>query len=176
MLDIDVVTGDLRRAAVDAICTSTNPQLALTIVARGATGSSGGWEIQEECSRIIGEEYVRSGKHQLDVGSAHLTTAGTLPFRGVIHCVASDGSRETSADVIASCVRNALRIADEQKWTSVAMPMFGAGQTRLDDRSCADAMAAAFAAASPQFVKHVVVVTQTRMQSAAMSGALARVD
>src|SRR5690348_1092439 len=100
-MDITVQVADLCAMDVDGVCTSTNPNLALMIGTGGAMRDQGGRVIQDACARLIRAEFARSGKRYVAVGSAHLTTAGKLPFRGVIHCVASDIFHETSAEAIA---------------------------------------------------------------------------
>jgi hypothetical protein len=45
-------------------------------------------------------------------GSAHWTSAGELPVKMIIHCVASDAAHRSSAAIIRDCVTSALALAD----------------------------------------------------------------
>jgi O-acetyl-ADP-ribose deacetylase (regulator of RNase III) len=174
MLDIRVVVGELCDASTDGICTSTNPNLALMIGTGGAVRAAGGWSIQEACNVLIADEYSRTGKRYFPIGSAHLTNAGTLPFRGVIHCVASDVFHHTSSDAITSCVHHALSIAQREAWSSLAMPLFGTGHVGFEAARAADALAGALTTWSGRVVQRVVIVTRRREHDAVIREALTR--
>lgn len=92
----------------------------------GAVRERGGWEILRECEKI-----VAASPHALPPGSAHVTTAGSLPFKAVIHCVAGDTQHRSSEAIIKACVRSALAKADELGCATVAMPLFGTGHARI---------------------------------------------
>ncbi len=68
-----------------------------------------------------------SRKGLLPLGGAVLTGAGRLPFRGIIH-VAGIGLLWRSTEVsIRGAVRNALALASEHEFRSIAFPLIGAG-------------------------------------------------
>ena len=68
-----------------------------------------------------------SRKGILPLGGAVLTGAGRLPFRGIIH-VAGIGLRWRSSEAsIRASVRNALALAGEHGFRSIAFPLIGAG-------------------------------------------------
>ena len=111
-----------------AICTSTNARLTLMMGTGGAVRERGGFEVLRACEDLL----ARSGRAQLPCGSVHVTTAGKLPYRAVIHCVASDPKTHRSADaIIRACVRNALARADELHVRTLAMPIFATGHARF---------------------------------------------
>jgi O-acetyl-ADP-ribose deacetylase (regulator of RNase III) len=99
------------------------------------TGASvrekGGFEILRACEQIVAAGAEKSGSKFLRVGSAHVTTAGKLPFKAVIHCVASDASHMSSPDVVRLCAKNVLIAAEGAGCGSVAMPVFATGHTRV---------------------------------------------
>ena len=128
---ISIFVGDLTEAPADAVCTSTNPRLSLMMGTGGAVRERGGTEVLRACEQIIQAEFERRGERFLRPGTAHITTAGRLPFKGVIHCVASDTSHLTSENVIRACVRNALTCAEAIGCSSVAMPVFGTGHAHM---------------------------------------------
>jgi galactokinase len=131
-------------------------------------------ECEEACARLVAEEHARSGRRYFPIGSAHLTTAGALPFRGVIHCVASDAFHATSEETIASCVRNALRIADDESWANLAMPLFGTGHAAFQVERATEAMAGVLTRITTRSVQRVVILVRTDEQVAAMTRAVAR--
>ena len=63
----------------------------------------------------------------LPLGSATLTEAGELPFKGIIHVVGINLLWRSSPDAIERSVSSALALAKAQGWTSIAMPLIGAG-------------------------------------------------
>ena len=127
-MKITVFQGDITEAPADAICTSTNTRLTLMMGTGGAVRERGGFEVLRACEDLL----ARSGRPQLPPGSAHTTTAGKLPYKAAIHCVASDPSTHISSEaIIAACVRNALARADEIGCTTLAMPIFATGHARF---------------------------------------------
>lgn len=63
----------------------------------------------------------------LPLGSATLTEAGALPYKGIIHVVGIDLLWRSSPDAIKRCVHSALELASAQGWSQIAMPLIGAG-------------------------------------------------
>ena len=120
-MNASIFVGDIADAEADAICTSTNPRLSLMMGSGASVRARGGSAIARACEAIVAE------RGPLPPGSAHATTAGTLPHTVVIHCVASDTQHRSSTDFVRLCVRNALRIATEAHCASLALPILGAG-------------------------------------------------
>ena len=148
-MEISIFQGDLTDASADAICTSTNPRLSLMMGTGGAVRERGGFEVLRAC------EEIAAGK-PLPPGSAHPTTAGALPFKIAIHCVASNETHMTSAPIIRACVRNALACADEHGCPRVAMPVFGTGHARFKFDQALETMINALQSARTS-VKSVVI-------------------
>ncbi len=132
MMKFSIFAGDITDAQADALCTSTNPNLTLAMGTGGSLRDHGGHEILRACETIVEEEFRATKRRGLPPGSAHVTTAGALPAKVAIHCVASDGTHNTTTGIIRSCVINALRCADQSGCHSVAMPVFGTGHARFD--------------------------------------------
>ncbi len=99
------------------------------------TGASvrekGGFEILRACEQIVDAEAEKTGSRFLRAGSAYVTTAGKLPFKAVIHCVASDTAHLSSQDVVRLCAKNALHAAEGAGCGSIAMPVFATGHARV---------------------------------------------
>lgn len=166
--------GDLVRAQAVAICTSTNPRLSLLAGTGAEVVREGGWEVKRHAEAILERERQRTGSEALAPGSVHTTAAGRLPFRAVIHCVASDAAHRSSAAVVQLCVVNALAAADAAECASVAMPVFGSGHAALPLEEAVGAMATALAGVSTGVEQVLVVIddeARTRVAARVLAGA-----
>ena len=123
-MKVTIFAGDIANAPAEAICTSTNPGLTLVMGTGAAVRDRGGFEILRACEKLVADG-------PLAAGSVHVTTAGRLPAKAILHCVASDASHHSSPEIVKSCVRQALLRAAELQCRSVAMPVFAAGHARL---------------------------------------------
>ena len=149
-MKISLFVGDITDVQADAVCTSTNPRLSLMMGTGGAVRERGGFQVLRECEKL-------TGGHTLPAGSAFLTTGGALPFKAVIHCVASDTSHRSSTEIVRLCVRNALERADCAGCKTVAMPVFGSGHAHVRFDQALTAMRDILLNANTG-VEHVVVV------------------
>ena len=164
-MHISIHTGDIADAPAEAVCTSTNPRLSLVMGTGAAIRERGGFEVLQECQAL-------RGQRELPAGSAHVTSAGRLPFRAAIHCVACDRTHQSSPAIVASCVRSALARADELGVRSVAMPLFGTGHARVKfDRSLEAILGALRAAATN--VEQVVIVVNDPDRAGQVTAAVA---
>ena len=154
-MKISIFAGDIADAAADAICTSTNPRLSLAMGTGGAVRERGGLSILRECEAI-----VAASAQPLRAGSVHLTAAGALPYKRVIHCVASDANHNSSASIIRACVTNALAAADGVGIARLAMPVFATGHAHFRYREALISMGAALRSASTSVAVVVVVVDE----------------
>ena len=126
-----IFVGDIADAPAEALCTSTNPRLSLMMGTGASVRARGGPEVMRACE----------GLGPRTPGSVHVTTAGALPHKAVIHCVASDAAHRSSMAVVGSCVANALAAADAAGCATVAIPILGTGHARLCFADAARAMA-----------------------------------
>lgn len=121
-MDITIVGGDIVGQDVDAVVNAANSGLLGGGGVDGAILRAGG-TAQLEARRQLVE---RIGS--LPTGQAAWTEAGAMAARWVIHVVGPVWSRrEDRTDLLASCYRGALRVADELGATSVAFPAVSAG-------------------------------------------------
>ncbi|GLX92382.1 MULTISPECIES: O-acetyl-ADP-ribose deacetylase [Herbidospora] len=121
---IIVVKGDITDQRADAIVNAANSSLLGGGGVDGAIHRKGGSEILEACRRLRASAYGKG----LPPGQAVATTAGRLPAKWVIHTVGPVHSRsEDRSKTLASCYREALRVADELGATTVAFPAVSAG-------------------------------------------------
>lgn len=123
-MDITLVRGDITAQSVDAIVNAANSGLLGGGGVDGAIHRRGGPAILEEC-RALRRDRLPDG---LPAGKAVATTAGDLDARWVIHTVGPVYSRsEDRSDLLESCYRESLRVADEVGARSVAFPAVSAG-------------------------------------------------
>ncbi|WP_405728591.1 O-acetyl-ADP-ribose deacetylase [Streptomyces sp. NBC_00028] len=124
MTTITLVQGDITRESVDAIVNAANSSLLGGGGVDGAIHRRGGPAILEECRALRAARYGKG----LPTGQAVATTAGELDARWVIHTVGPVFSRsEDRSDLLASCYRESLRVADELGARTVAFPAVSAG-------------------------------------------------
>ncbi|PYQ31765.1 MAG: hypothetical protein DMF56_01270 [Acidobacteria bacterium] len=147
---VTIFAGDIADAEADAVCTSTNPRLSLVMGTGASVRGRGGFAILRAC-----EEIVKNGP--ATPGSAHATTAGSLPHRIAIHCVASNHAHRSSEELIRRCVGNALARADQFACASVAMPVFGSGHAHVPFARAVAAIVETLRDASTS-VEHVTLV------------------
>jgi O-acetyl-ADP-ribose deacetylase (regulator of RNase III) len=63
----------------------------------------------------------------IPLGEAIETVAGKLPFKGIIHVAGISMFWRSSERAIRNSVRNALKIAAERQYRSIAFPIIGSG-------------------------------------------------
>jgi O-acetyl-ADP-ribose deacetylase (regulator of RNase III) len=120
---IVLLEGDITRVSADAIVNAANSALAGGGGVDGAIHRAGGPEIMRELDAI------RRREGGCPTGSAVATTAGRLPARYVFHAVGPvyrDG-RHGEPELLASCYRKCLALADERNVATISFPAISAG-------------------------------------------------
>jgi O-acetyl-ADP-ribose deacetylase (regulator of RNase III) len=121
MADIQVVLGNITKAGTDAIVNAANSSL------RGGGGVDGA------IHRAAGPELAQAGARLAPcrTGDAKATPAFRLdpPVRHVIHTVGPvwNGGGRGEPELLASCYRRSLEVADELGAQSVAFPAISTG-------------------------------------------------
>ncbi|OJH40478.1 macro domain-containing protein [Cystobacter ferrugineus] len=119
---IQVVEGDLLDQRADAIVNAWNRNiipwwLLLPQGVSGAIKRRGGLQPFRELGRV----------GPMPLGSAVVTSAGRLPYQGIIHVAGINMLWRASERSIRDSARNALARARERSWRSLAFPVIGAG-------------------------------------------------
>ncbi|WP_433437123.1 O-acetyl-ADP-ribose deacetylase [Nonomuraea sp. CA-141351] len=123
-MEITLVRGDITEQRADAVVNAANSSLMGGGGVDGAIHRRGGPEILEECRKLRAGHYGKG----LPTGQAVATTAGRLPAKWVIHTVGPVHSRsEDRSELLASCYRESLRVADSLGARSVAFPAISTG-------------------------------------------------
>ena len=118
--DVVAVRGDITTQDVDAVVNAANRRMRGGGGVDGAIHAAGGPDVLADC--------VRRFPHGLATGDAGWTTAGQMPARWVIHTVGPNyGRGETDRDLLVSCYRRCLEVADELGAQTVAFPLISAG-------------------------------------------------
>lgn len=124
MYQIEVIHGDLTTQAVDAIVNAANTWLQGGGGVDEAIHRAAGPVINQECER-----YVR--KHgPLPAGQVMCTTGGQLPVRGILHAVGPiypDHAPREADRLLGACYENALLLAEQLGYHSVAFPNISTG-------------------------------------------------
>jgi len=120
---VSIVQGDITSQATDAIVNAANSSLMGGGGVDGAIHRAGGPAILEECKKIV----ARQGR--LPTGKAVLTTGGNLKAKYVIHTVGPiwHGGSRNEAELLESAYYECLKLATENKLTSISFPSISTG-------------------------------------------------
>lgn len=119
--------GDILDTPADALVCSANVQLNMSGGVGGAILLKCGNEMQRELKAFLEENHLTT----VPPGTIVETPPCGTRFQFVLHAVAVDAFYETSADLIESTLRQALRRCAEKKAKTVALTALGTGFGRF---------------------------------------------
>lgn len=118
--------GDITTLALDAIVNAANSSLMGGGGVDGAIHNAAGPALLEECIKIAKQRHPNS---PCPAGEAVITGAGKLSAKRVIHTVGPvwRGGTQGEPQLLASCYRKSLLLAEEAGLESIAFPNISTG-------------------------------------------------
>jgi O-acetyl-ADP-ribose deacetylase (regulator of RNase III) len=119
MAQIEILHADITRLQVDAIVNAANTDLSAGAGVCGAIHRAAGPGLQAECLTLGG----------CATGEAKITAGYDLTARQVIHTVGPvwRGGDHHEAELLESCYRNSIALAEQQQLRSIAFPAISCG-------------------------------------------------
>lgn len=121
-VNVEVVEGDLLNQDVDVIVNAWNRNIIpwWLLLPQGVSGA-----IKRRGGKA---PFMEVGRHgAIPLGGAVMTSAGKLPFQAIIHVAGINMLWRASERSIRDSVRNAIQLAQEKGFQSIAFPLIGAG-------------------------------------------------
>jgi len=128
-----VVLHDLLEEPVDCIVNAANGGLSHGGGVAAAIAMAAGPELDKESGAIVRE------RGMIPTGEAVVTTAGKLPFKGVIHTVGPRQGEGDEENKLVRAVRSAFLRAHEKGWRSLSFPGVSSGIFAVPHQICARA-------------------------------------
>ena len=121
-MKFNTIHGDLLEQDVDVIVNAWNRNIIpwWLLLPQGVSGA-----IKRRGGTAPFKELRKHGS--IPLGGAVLTSAGRLPFKAIIHVAGINIFWRASETSIRKSIRNAMALASEKGFKSIAFPLIGAG-------------------------------------------------
>ena len=143
---IQLIQGDILSLDVNGIVTSTDPNLHLN----PALLLRAGLKLQEAVKDV----------GWCDIGDAVITEAGDLPFQKVIHAVGPRWGEGSERGKLANTTLACLRLAEQYRLRSLALPAISAGVLGYPLENCARTIITQiidYTFENPRFLRLVII-------------------
>ncbi len=157
-----VALANLIQETTDGIVNAANGHLAHGGGVALAIARAAGPELELQSREIVEKQ------GELPTGSAVVTTAGRLPFKGVIHAVGPQLGEGDEEGKLTSALMAAYWIADRLGWQSLSQPAVSSGIFAVPLEVCARA----YVAAAREFWAHRLDAKLKLIRLCLMQGAL----
>lgn len=139
LMEVLIVHGDIVKQPVEVIVNAWNRNVLpwWLLLPQGVAGA-----IKREAGSEPFREVARHGP--IPLGGAVLTTAGKLPYQGIIHVAGINLLGCASERSIAESVRNAMALVREHDFASAAFPVLGAGVGGFSEERALELMQSEF--------------------------------
>lgn len=131
--EFSVVVGDLLKEPVDCIVNAANGMLAHGGGVAAAIARAAGSRLVRDGDRIVREHGA------IPTGGAVVTTAGDLPFKGVVHAVGPRMGQGEEEEKLVKALESSFLLAQEKGWESLSFPGISSGIFAVPHDLCARA-------------------------------------
>jgi O-acetyl-ADP-ribose deacetylase (regulator of RNase III) len=161
-MELTVVKADITTQRVDAIVNAANNGMRGGGGVDGAIHAAGGPDVLADC--------VARFPNGLATGDAGWTAAGNLPASWVIHTVGPNyAAGQRDRNLLVSCYRRCLEIADELGVRSIAFPLISAGVYAWPHEDAVDAAVSTLGAADTHVTHARLVAFSDRDHDAVLA-------
>jgi len=138
-VDVKTVEGDLLKQPVEVIVNAWNRNIIpwWLLLPQGVSGA-----IKRQAGY---QPFLELGKMgPIPLGNAVYTSAGRLPYKGIIHVAGINMFWQATSTSIDDSVRSAIKLAEMHKIASLAFPIIGAGSGSFAPVAAEQIMVSAF--------------------------------
>jgi len=162
---VDIFSGALSKTGAQALIVPANDMLWFGGGLTGDIRNAGGREIENEAMKHAPAE----------IGSAIVTGAGTLDAKCIIHAIIGGQDLSTDEKSIRRAVLAALKLAEERKCESVAVPLLDSGHFDVEIHIAARIIVdetVEYLLSSHSELTHVILVEHDATTKGMLEGAL----
>ncbi|XP_059932687.1 uncharacterized protein LOC132475533 isoform X2 [Gadus macrocephalus] len=151
-----VCRGDITKVKADALVNAANGKLDHGGGVAAALSHAGGPEVQRESNALV----RKHGRYA--TGDAVMTTGGRLQCRKLIHIVGpvQGEANGRERELLTRSVGSVLKLADENKFQSIAIPCISSGIFKVPISLCAEAIVTAVSdfGSQSQHLKRITLI------------------
>ena len=162
-MEIVAQQGDITQVKADAVVNAANSLGEMGGGVAGALLRVGGAEVEAEAK----------SKAPIPVGEAIFTTAGKLPYKGIVHAPTMEKpAQRTTVDKVRNATLAALLCADSYGVKVLAIPGMGTGVGGVDPAAAAEAMVETLRNYETASVRKIILIDRDPAMVAAFRDAL----